>query len=75
MAIDRAPIGSGPAQWYIMPDRFDDVVYGICVTENGWLVLKKEYIPNGFGETRLEVVARAPTRAGAIGFLKLLKEQ
>jgi hypothetical protein len=69
MAINR-----DPAEWFGNPDRLYAVEYGICKTTDDWLVLKKEYIPNGFGETRVEVLARAPTRAGAIGFLKLLRE-
>lgn len=70
MAINR-----DPAEWFRNPDRLYDIEYGVCKATDDWLVLKKTYHINDFGKTTIEVVTRAPTRDGAIGFLKLLKEQ
>lgn len=68
MAINR-----DPAEWFVSPDHWMDIEYGICQAKNEWLVLKRERGSNG--STRIERIARAPTREGAIGFLKLLKEK
>ena len=62
-----------PAEWFDRPDRMDNVVYGVLRTKDDWLALKKTY--TDFGKTDVEVIARAPTRAGAIGFLKLVAEE
>lgn len=71
MAINR-----DPAEWFHSPNSMSDVVYGILKTTDEWLVLKKkhdDFAPFGV-KPDVEVIARAPTREGAIGFLKLLKE-
>lgn len=68
MAIRR-----DPAEWFHSPHRADDVVvYGIVKTKGEWLVLRKTYMD--FGESHTDRIAQAPTREGAIGFIKLLKE-
>lgn len=68
MAINR-----DPAEWFDRPDRMDNVVYGVLKTSDEWLALKKTH--EDFGKPHVEVIARAPTRAGAIGFLKLVAEE
>jgi hypothetical protein len=68
MAINR-----DPAEWFDRPDRMNEVVYGVLKTSDEWLALKKTH--NLLEKPHVEVVARAPTRAGAIGFIKLLREE
>jgi len=67
-----------PVEWFQMHDPAqywgDTCTHGI-VEDKGtgeWVVVKKSHALNGGYLT--ELIARAPTREGAIGFLKLLKE-
>ena len=68
MAINR-----DPAEWFVRPDRMDNVEYGILKTADGWLVLRREYL-FPFSEKRANEVARVDSRQAAIGYIKLLKE-
>lgn len=65
MAINR-----DPAEWFDLPDRMDDVVYGILKGTNTWLVLKKTYAD--FGKHKVEGLAQVDSRQAAIGYIKLL---
>lgn len=66
-----------PVEWFQMhsPARVwgDPFTHGIFEdkTTGEWIVVKKE-VQGALAST--SEVARAPTRLGAIGFLKLLKE-
>jgi len=68
-----------PVEWFQMhsPTRVwgDAFTHGIFEdkTTGEWVVIKKEFA-DAFGDGKTIEVARAPTRAGAIGILKLLKE-
>ena len=66
---------SDPIEWF---GRFDShITYGIAEDkETGeWVVVKKEFA-DALGDSMLKVspIARVPTRAGAIGILKLIRE-
>ena len=70
-----------PVEWFQMysPARVwgDPFTHGIVEdkTTGEWIVVRKEFADAlGEGWTRTTEISRAPTRAGAIGILKLLKE-
>lgn len=66
-----------PVEWFQMhnPARVwgDPFTHGIIEdkTTGEWVVVRKEFVD---AMTKVSEIARAPTREGAIGFLKLLKE-
>jgi hypothetical protein len=66
-----------PVEWFQMhsPARVwgDAFTHGIFEdkTTGEWVVVRKEVSD---AMTKVSEIARAPTREGAIGFLKLLKE-
>ena len=66
-----------PVEWFQMhnPARVwgDPFTHGIIEdkTTGEWVVVRKEVSD---AMTKVSEIARAPTREGAIGFLKLLKE-
>jgi hypothetical protein len=65
MAINR-----DAAEWFERFDRWEDVIYGVLKAKDDWLVLKKDY-----AGPEATVLARVDTRAAAIGFIKLLREE
>ena len=72
---------SDPIEWFQMfnPARVwgDPFTHGIVEdkTTGEWIVVRKEFADAlGDSMTRVSPIARVPTRAGAIGILKLLKE-
>jgi len=70
-----------PVEWFQMhsPARVwgDPFTHGIFEdkTTGEWVVVEKKFA-DAFGDSMKNIseIARAPTREGAIGFLKLLKE-
>jgi len=65
MAINR-----DPAEWFEHPAN--DIAYGILKGTDEWVVLRKETLNEW--KNHVSEVARVPTRDGAIGIIKLLKE-
>ena len=65
MAINR-----DPAEWFEHPAN--DIAYGIVRNKEEWLVLRKERLDDW--KNHISEVARVPTRDGAIGIIKLLRE-
>ena len=71
MAINR-----DPAEWFYRPDRWDDHVFGILKSSDGWVVLKKNTAHlTGDEGRKVEEVARVDSRQAAIGYIKLLMEK
>ena len=65
MAINR-----DPAEWFQQFDR--EEVYGIVKGKDTWLVLRKWNLD--FGST-VEKIAEVDSRAAAIGYIKLLRQE
>jgi hypothetical protein len=72
---------SDPIEWFQMYNPAhvwgDPFTHGIVEdkTTGEWIVVRKEFADAlGDSMTKITEISRAPTRAGAIGILKLLKE-
>ena len=73
---------SDPIEWFQMKHPAyawrDPYTHGIVEdkTTGEWIVVKKEF-EDSFGDSiaKISEISRAPTRVGAIGILKLLREE